>query len=150
MDKDNYHTLDRWIREQEISERIVAYNAGVWNKNEICSYGKMSSSDSFSIFNPRDTIMSNMIRLDDVLGDKRVTLLKMDIEGAEKEALEGAENIIKTQTPKLAICVYHRIEDLWTIPIMLKEWVPEYSISIRHHAKWWVSETVCYAWKNTQ
>lgn len=71
----------------------------------------------------------------------------MDIEGAEQAALRRVENLIKRQKPKLAVCVYHRIEDLWQIPIMLKKWVPEYSISIRHHAKWWVSETVCYAWR---
>ena len=148
LDKDNFWALNKWINQhgREISEKITVYNAGVWNENGGLNYGKMSSSDSFSIFNPRETITAKTVRLDDVLMDKKVTLLKMDIEGAEKAALEGAAHIIKTQKPKLAVCVYHRIEDLWQIPIMLKSWVPEYSISIRHHAKWWVAETVCYAW----
>lgn len=148
MDQENFLALNKWIDQQgsAVSEKITAYNAGVWNENGSLNYGKMSSSDSFSIFNPRETITANTIRLDNVLGDKRVTILKMDIEGAEKAALEGAKNLIKAQKPKLAVCVYHRIEDLWQIPILLKNWVPEYSISIRHHARWWVSETVCYAW----
>lgn len=148
MDKDNFVALNTWVQGQgsEISEKITTYNAGVWNENGTLSYGRMASSDSFSIFNPMETVTAETVRLDDVLGDKRITLLKMDIEGAEKKALEGAQNLIKRQKPKLAICVYHRIEDLWEIPIMLKKWVLEYAISIRHHAKWWVSETVCYAW----
>lgn len=148
MDRDNFLTLNTWVQGQKhgISEKITIYNAGVWKENGTSSYGKMASSDSFSIFNPRETVTADTVRLDDVLGDRRITLLKMDIEGAEKAALEGAEKLIKSQRPKLAVCVYHRIEDLWEIPIMLKNWVPEYSISIRHHAKWWVSETVCYAW----
>lgn len=148
MDADNYLVLNNWVRKQgkRVSEKITTYNAGVWKENGSLNYGKMSSSDSFSIFNPRQTVMAKTVRLDDVLDDRRITLLKMDIEGAEQAALRGAENLIKRQKPKLAVCVYHRIEDLWQIPIMLKEWVPEYSISIRHHAKWWVSETVCYAW----
>lgn len=150
MDKDNFLTLNSWVQGQKhgISEKITIYNAGVWKENGTLSYGKMASSDSFSIFNPRETVTADTVRLDDVLGDRRITLLKMDIEGAEKAALEGAEKLIKSQRPKLAVCAYHRIEDLWEIPIMLKNWVPEYSISIRHHAKWWVSETVCYAWIN--
>lgn len=148
MDPDNYQALNRWIQGQgkDVSGKVTACNAGVWNETGTLSYGKMSSSDSFSIFNPREAVTAKTVRLDDVLGDRRVTLLKMDIEGAEKAALEGAEKLVKSQKPKLAVCVYHRIEDLWEIPILLKEWVPEYSISIRHHAKWWVSETVCYAW----
>ena len=140
MDKDNFVALNTWVQGQEhgISEKITTYNAGVWKENGTLSYGKMASSDSFSIFNLRETVTADTVRLDYVLGDRQISLLKMDIEGAEK--------LIKSQKPKLAICVYHRIEDLWEIPIMLKKWVPEYSSSIRHHAKWWVSETVCYAW----
>ncbi|WP_271811968.1 FkbM family methyltransferase [Clostridium beijerinckii] len=148
LDKDNYIKLSNNVNklEKEINERIECFDYGVWNENKIISYGKMSSEDSFSIFNDRDITTSEVIKLDDLLSEKEITLIKMDIEGAEMMALEGCEKIIKEQKPKMAICVYHRIEDLWKIPIYLKELVPNYNISIRHHANFWVSETVCYAY----
>jgi len=48
------------------------------------------------------------------------TFIKMDIEGAELAALHGAERVIKQAHPKLAICVYHKIEDIYTIPQYLQ------------------------------
>ena len=68
----------------------------------------------------------------------------MDIEGAEIEALKGAEKTIKKYRPKLAICIYHEPDHLYRIPLIIKEMVPEYRIYIRHHSDT-ASETVCYA-----
>ena len=56
----------------------------------------------------------------------------MDIEGADLKALEGAKTTIKRDKPDLAICVYHKINDLWEIPNYIKYLVPEYSFAIRH------------------
>jgi FkbM family methyltransferase len=75
------------------------------------------------------------------------TFIKMDVEGAEIAALHGAKNTIIKNKPKLAICVYHRNEDLYEIPLLLHEWVPEYNFYIRHHSAE-VNETVLYAVKN--
>ena len=58
----------------------------------------------------------------------------MDIEGAEQKALSGAKNIIMRDKPQLAICVYHKPNDIWEIPFMLKDWVPEYQLYLRHHS----------------
>ena len=55
----------------------------------------------------------------------------MDIEGAEKAALEGAEKTIKKYKPKLAISVYHNPEDIFEIPLLLKEYVSEYKLHFR-------------------
>ena len=76
-------------------------------------------------------------------GDK-VTFIKMDVEGAELESLKGAEKTIRRDKPKLAICIYHKPEDMWTIPLYIKELVPEYKLYIRHHSSG-VCETVLYA-----
>ena len=68
----------------------------------------------------------------------------MDIEGAEMDALKGAEQTSREQRPGLAICVYHRPEDLWNIPLYLHEICPDYRFYLRHHASCYVAETVCY------
>lgn len=68
----------------------------------------------------------------------------MDIEGSELAALRGAEKTIKKSKPKLAICVYHKPEDLITIPQFISSLVPEYKFFLRHHQyiSW---DTVLYA-----
>ncbi len=83
--------------------------------------------------------------IDNIVADKdTVTFIKMDIEGAEMSALCGAKDIIKRDKPKLAICVYHKREDLITIPQYIKELVPEYKLYLRAHFPT-ASELVLYA-----
>lgn len=84
-------------------------------------------------------------KLDDVLSDKKVTVLKMDIEGAEVQGLNGAKNIIISQKPKLAICLYHTPEHLWEIPLLIHEMRPDYKMIIRHHSVQNYTDTVLYA-----
>ena len=62
-----------------------------------------------------------------------VTFIKMDIEGAEQDALIGCQNIIRSQHPKLAICTYHGYEDIWKIPLMIDALYPGYQFYLRHY-----------------
>ena len=73
-----------------------------------------------------------------------ITFIKMDIEGSEMRALKGAKQIITTYKPKLAICIYHKLDDLWRIPQYIHSLVPEYKFYIRHHSILY-SDTVLYA-----
>ena len=75
---------------------------------------------------------------------EKITFIKMDIEGSELEALKGAKNIIKKDQPKLAICVYHKPEDIIDIPLYIKSLVPEYQLYLRHYSGM-SGETVLYA-----
>ena len=87
-----------------------------------------------------------VVRLDDVIPkNEKITLIKMDIEGSEFNALLGAKEIIKTYKPRLAISIYHHGADYIRIPKLVKEFVPEYKISIRHHNKN-SGDTVMYAY----
>jgi hypothetical protein len=69
----------------------------------------------------------------------------MDIEGAELDTLKGAEQLIKKYKPKLAVCVYHKFEDLYVIPQYLHSIVPAYKFVLRQH-DCSLYETVLYAW----
>lgn len=146
LDKDNYTTLLENCSKLNEDNKIECFNCGVFDENKEISYGRMSSNDSFSIYNLKETTVARVVKLDDILKNRNVTMIKMDIEGAEMKALRGCSNIIKDQKPKMAICVYHRINDLWDIPLYLKKLNPEYKVAIRHHANYWVSETVCYCY----
>ena len=144
LDKDNFEKLQETATVLSL-DRVICYPYGVWNESKEIRYGRMSSADSYSIFNKYETGKSKVVALDEILKDKRVTMIKMDIEGSEIRALQGCRRIISSQKPKLGICVYHRICDLWQIPLFIQEERKDYLLYMRHHADFWVSETVCYA-----
>lgn len=85
------------------------------------------------------------VSLDSYFADKRVTFIKADIEGSEYAALMGAKEVLQRDKPKLAICVYHKPDDLLRIYHFLKELVPEYQFTLRHHSSKLV-DTVLYCW----
>jgi len=72
--------------------------------------------------------------LDQVLAGASPTFLKMDIEGAESEALAGASGLIREHGPTLAICVYHRPDHPWKIHLLLRHMLPNHAIILRAHA----------------
>ena len=71
--------------------------------------------------------------LDYVLEGKRITFIKMDIEGAEYEALLGAQKLIKENRPRMAISVYHKFEDFVTLADLVLKMHPDYRIAFRHY-----------------
>ena len=83
--------------------------------------------------------------LDNLLKGEEIDFIKMDIEGAEEMALLGGKDILKNSKPILAICIYHKPEDFFNIPLMIEEMVPnEYCYYVRQY-RYGQSETVLYA-----
>lgn len=83
-------------------------------------------------------------RLDDVLKDQDApTLIKIDIEGEEAAAIEGARRTIAAHHPRLAICVYHRAGDFWRIPRQVLAIRDDYDIYLRHYTES-IYETVMF------
>lgn len=74
------------------------------------------------------------------------TFIKMDIEGSEKEALIGGRETIRCYRPKLAICVYHKPEDIYELPQLIHSLNPKYKYTLRHYAHFYW-ETVLYAYE---
>lgn len=119
-------------------EKCVKYEIGS-DKGQNSSISESSCNSKF--------YYGKTVRLSDILRNNKVTYIKMDIEGSELMALYGAEEIIKKQRPKLAICVYHKPDHLWEIPFYLRNIVLDYKIFLRHHSTL-DYETVCYAVRN--
>lgn len=125
--------------------QVTFYEVGAWSKKETLRFSNDLGIDGMSSTIKEDgNIEIHCDKLDDVLKDELVTFIKMDIEGAELEALKGAEHLIRTHKPKLAISIYHKPEDILSIPLYLKSLVPEYKFYLRHYSNW-SSETVLYA-----
>ena len=125
-------------------ERYELIEMGLWDTREELAFAGNGSADSHIVENAESDLKIKGIPLDDILNGKRVSFIKMDIEGAEKKGLKGAWNTIKTYKPKLAVCVYHRPEDIWELPEMILRMCPDYRLYFRHYSCG-STETVLYA-----
>jgi len=128
--------------------KIVLINAGVYNKDGelyLMEYqdGSMVSETSTGA---KEEIIVKVKAIDNLQILNKVTFIKMDIEGAEIEALKGAKNTILKDKPRLAISIYHSDEDMLRIAEWIHATVPEYKLYCRHHSIYpFAFETVVYA-----
>lgn len=100
-------------------------------------YSSVSEVKRFSV---------DAIAIDEVItSSEKIRYIKMDIEGAEYQALLGAKQVIKRDKPGLAISIYHNAVDYFRLAEQIKQFVPEYKLAIRHHKDKHV-DTVLYAW----
>ena len=121
---------------------VELYNIGCWDSHTRLSFDSIGSGSS-RIVNIETKDGIEVDSLDHILGNKKVTFIKMDIEGAERKALMGAETIIKKEKPILAISTYHSLEDFIYLPQMMAQLNEEYKIYLRHYRFLSDSETVC-------
>ena len=124
----------------KLGEKIEIINAGVYDINS--KVGFYAAAAPRSRIGDYD-LKIDVVKLDDTIKEE-VTFIKMDVEGSEFQALLGAQNIIRAYKPKLAICLYHEHEDIWKLPLLIHEMVPEYKLFLRHHSSIWI-ENVLYA-----
>lgn len=88
-----------------------------------------------------------MVMLDDDIREP-ITFLKMDIEGSELEAMKGAEQHIRKDKPKLAVCSDHNNHHIYEIPRLMKEYNPQYKLYMRYNGpahQPWISEYITFA-----
>lgn len=71
---------------------------------------------------------------DSLLEGRNVEYLKYDVEGAEQAALIGTKNTIARCRPRLKVACYHRSEDLYALPLLLREIAPRYRLYLRRTA----------------
>lgn len=138
-DELNYLELKKLVK---LIPNIFCFNKGVWSERKSLKFS--SGQGVSSTINDYGETIIEVDSIDNVLKGKKVTFIKMDIEGAELQALEGAKNSIRKYQPKLAICVYHNIDDLLEIPNYVKSLNPEYKLYLRAH-KNCTDELVMYA-----
>jgi FkbM family methyltransferase len=125
------------LSKNKISNNLFVYNKGLGlsNQNLLFHDGVESSTTSSfvsSTFNSNNLMEVQIVRLDDIISE--VTFIKLDIEGAELDALIGSAHLISVCKPKIAVCVYHKFEHLWQIIDFLKSLRSDYKFSIRYHS----------------
>ena len=123
--------------------------AGVWDEDTTLGFsdGNTTTShvdESYDNTTNNNSIIIQAMTIDNCSDCSDVTLLKMDIEGAEMHALEGARNTILKNRPKLAICIYHSDEDMIRIAEWIHDLIPNYKLYVRQHSNC-IAETVLYS-----
>lgn len=124
-----------------VRERIDLRQAGAGGRTEKVKFSVTGTAGSAAGEGSHEI---QTYSLDDALGDLDPTWIKMDIEGFEAAALEGARKTIQRSRPVLAINLEHRQDDLWKLPLLLRSLVEDYRFFLRPHLiEGW--DLVCYA-----
>jgi FkbM family methyltransferase len=116
-----------------IRGKINALAIAVGSENGLITFDA-SGTDQAQISSSGGTQVE-CVRIDDAFVGKSISFIKMDIEGAEPEAIMGAIKTIAEQSPVLAVSVYHRPNHLWNVASMLCNINSAYSIYYRPHAQ---------------
>ena len=120
------------------------FNKGVWSTTTTLHFDSGRALSS-KISDDESMASIDLTTIDEVTAGEKVTFIKMDIEGAELEALKGASATIQQHRPLLAISAYHKPEDLLTLPHYLQSLVPDYRFYLRGHHPLHAFELVLYA-----
>ena len=127
--------------EQRGLRNVTVHNKGLWSAPATLAFS-VRHGTSASAVSGAGGVCVEAATVDQAAPD--ATFIKLDIEGAELEALKGAAQTIQRNHPKLAVCVYHKPGDLFEIPLFIKSLVPEYRLYLRQHQPV-ACETVLYA-----
>jgi len=132
----------------QLAERIEVVSKALWNNSGgMLPYYYYGPATSILDTKPLGKLLVSTVTIDDFVkaeGIARIDFIKMDIEGSELRALQGAEETIRRFRPRLAISVYHRPDDLFVIPEYLDNLGLHYELLMDHFSTnaW---ETVVYA-----
>ncbi|MCX7109976.1 MAG: FkbM family methyltransferase [Proteobacteria bacterium] len=143
-DPTNFNKLNNYIASlpDDVNSKIEAHPYAVGENN--CYIRFASDEGTSSAVSQLGDIEVECRRIDDLLVGCQPTYIKMDIEGAELDAIEGAKQTINSEKPLIAACAYHVQDHLWNIPLKLHQLNPGYCFFLRTYmTECW--ETVSYA-----
>jgi FkbM family methyltransferase len=130
------------VSKQKLAQllRIKYIQKGLYNRKGVMQFDSSGGSASRISGSGQDAI--DVIALDDAASEP-VTFIKLDVEGAESKAIDGAANQIRHHAPTLAVCVYHDQADFWRIPRRVLDLNDRYKIYLRHYSEG-ILETVMF------
>lgn len=141
-DLQNFSSLVSTIEELGLRNVFALPLAG-WDQTETLLFSDTGDAGAVMVKSGGSSITATSI--DQIIGKSEINFIKMDIEGAEVNAIQGAKNIIIQQKPHLAISVYHKPDDLWTIGLMIEEFSNgKYNYFLRQYGQQ-LFDTILYA-----
>jgi FkbM family methyltransferase len=142
-DAQNYLRCKQVAESGKIANMSV-YERGLWDCGTELSFQEDGSQGSRIDGSGSHTVTVRTASIDETVGDNPVSFIKLDVEGSERKALEGAKETIRKNHPRLAVCIYHKPEDMWEIPEYILSLSEDYRFYIRHY-QLSRNETVLYA-----
>ena len=134
---------------------IEAHQTAAWSHKDTLFFdgsgnrnSTLKSSESLPVTKGAKIVEINADSLDSILAGRRVDYIKYDVEGSEKEAIEGSKNTIESHRPALLVSLYHRSEDIYELPLLIHEKYPDYKLYIRRREYIPAWDTVLIAVKN--
>lgn len=141
----HYDHLISYLMNQkhQIAKELIVFPCGVYNREKKIAF---IDNDRINSRITKSNSNSNIlcVALDHALPNFRPTFIKMNIEGSELKALEGAKMLLTKFKPDLAISAYHSPDDIWNIPLYLRSLKIGYKFYLRNYSSF-VTETVLYA-----
>ena len=137
-DRRNFRKLSEYA-EREERFKVTPFNLAAWSKSETLTFGAEGNRNSGvgqTLVNGKTAKFTEVSAdsLDNVLrsvSPERLDYIKFDVEGAEKEALEGCYQAIERYSPALLISAYHRSKDIFALPLQISEKFPDYKLYLR-------------------
>ncbi len=139
-DKKTFLKLQKNTEDLKNTELI---NAVISDKCGTAMFSMKGSRGSF-LPDKEKGVQTDILTVDSIIGDKGVTYIKADVEGAELRFIKGAEKTIKNFKPKMQIACYHRSEDLIKIPEAVLSIRSDYKVYMRHYPSVPAWDTVYY------
>ena len=123
---------------RSLQKNVLKYGSDVEVKNVGlgCAYGTKYVKEEWNIvgnhLSDKGNYKIKIVPLDADI-DEKVAVIKLDIEGTEYDALVGAEKIIKRDKPQLIVCLYHNLEDMFKLPLLIHEFRSDYRFFLRYY-----------------
>lgn len=142
-DNEIFRRLEKNVKDNRWSN-VLAYNVGTYSKKAQLQFASVKDgTDMAGHISEQGNVIINVDALDNIILDD-IGLIKMDIEGAEYDALLGCKRLIQKFKPILAICIYHRRDDYYKLINLVHSMHPDYKLYVRQYA-YNDNETVLYA-----
>lgn len=127
---------------------IIPVNAALADYSGTASFAA-TNSPAARFSNSENSVFVSVVTIDDFIDNvnEKIDFIKLDVEGAEAEALKGAKKTIKKYSPKMAVCVYHKATDPFRLPRLILEINPNYTFYLKHNSNG-LAETVLFCQPN--
>lgn len=144
-DPNQYQLTAAYLSENydDIASRVTVIPCAVYGRDSQEAFTYSDTSFGSRIL-PSGEFRIQTVTIDHALPGFRPTIITMDVEGAELEALRGAETTLRENSPDLAVCVYHSPSHLWEIPRYINSLGLGYRFYLRNYTSF-IGETVLYA-----
>ena len=146
-DLKTYKKLLAFCENYQGNAKLYPLNVAAWSNAETLIFNSSSNRNSgaFAPATNAKAVEINANSLDNILNGKSVAHIKYDVEGAEKQAIDGSAKTICSFAPSLCISVYHRSEDIFAIPLQINSIFPNYKLYLRRYpyVPAWDIELIC-------